>query len=270
MQSSQNIPSHEGSQPQDDAQAPPDYNTSLEESLLTSIAGPSSGTQQYPETQSPEDSDAPSEWETIHYEPDDSGEWEQLYTTAPSSFGPSADPAVLIATPYVTMRNKGKGRDRGNEHCERTNTSPWRRRSNSPQAAQADALDQLGLAIMTCSESVHANTQEMEQIWCSHAQELEQLQLKTTCMLEDMQNIQCLYKSIRIQNRGQDDRSDSIHAMASRALYTEHRSSEGTASYERQQSARAQFEATQNLGGPRIVEEDCRASPNSGTENRSE
>jgi hypothetical protein len=61
MQSSQNIPSCKESQPWDDAQAPPNYNTFLEESLLTSIAGLSSGTQQYPGTQSPEDSDTPSE-----------------------------------------------------------------------------------------------------------------------------------------------------------------------------------------------------------------
>jgi hypothetical protein len=168
------------------------------------------------------------------------------------------------------MRNKGKGRNRGNDHRERTNNSPRRRRSNSSQAAQADALDQLGLAIMTCSESVHANTQEMEQIRHSHAQELEQLQLKTTRTSEDMQNIWHLYESICTRNRGQDDRSDFIHAMASRVLYAERRSSEGTVSYERQQSARAQFEATQNLGGPRIIEEDRRASPDSRTENWSE
>jgi hypothetical protein len=55
--------------------------------------------------------------------------------TTPGSFGPSADPAVLIATLYVTIRNKGKGHDRGNNHHERTNTSLQRRRSNSPQAA---------------------------------------------------------------------------------------------------------------------------------------
>jgi hypothetical protein len=110
----------------------------------------------------------------------------------------------------------------------------------------------------------------MEQIWRSHAQELEQLQLKTTRASEDMQNIRHLYESIRTRNRGQDDRSDSIRAMASRALYAERGSSEGTVSYECQQSARARFEATKNLGGPRIVEEDCRASPDSGMENQLE
>jgi len=141
-----------------------DYTAPHEESLLTSIADSASDPQQPSKGENLEGY-APSEQETIRNTTEEAIEQEQSFTTAPASFGLSADPAILSMSPYQVPRDKGKGRELGNPSCSQGHTLPQRRRDIPPRLALADeGMKQLELALAEWTVHANKNKEELERI----------------------------------------------------------------------------------------------------------
>jgi hypothetical protein len=182
-------------------------------------------------------------------------EQEQEYTTAPASIRLPADSAVESASPHFASTSKGKGREINPPSHSKENTRPWERGSSSSQWTQEEVRRQIGIALSDWTHRVEKNTEETRK----RAEEFQSLRQ----MFED-------YCARDNERRALSDATDSTRARASRALYAERGSNEGTAEYERRQSARARFEVPQPARTPRIEEEGQTSSPDPRIRERAE
>ena len=150
--------------------APPER----EESILTSIAEPSSIKSEQLEETSPSEENPSSDHETIRDIPEETYEPEQSYTTAPSL---SADPRGFESSTPTVALDKGKGRAFGTPPRSETSTSPWGRRDTPPHLSYADEeWAQIDAAINSWTALVEKNKAEAIQ----HRQELTDLQERVT------------------------------------------------------------------------------------------
>ena len=211
----------------------PQITAPREESILTLIAESTSDHREPSEAER----NAPGGQEIICERAENTVEQEQLYTTAPTSLRISADPAVIGAFPYLASTSKGKGREIPSPSYSEER-SPSQRRSTTSRSTRDEEKKQLGLLLAEWIAHSERNTEESHEA------------------AEASRGIQQMVECIYAQEEEQDASTESTRAKASRVLYAEHRSNEGTTEYECCQSTRAQFEVPQYLGRPRVEEED--------------
>jgi len=201
-------------------------------STLTSIAESTSDKQR----QSEEDN-APSEHETIRKLSEEVPDQEQSYTTAPRSFGPSTDLAGLRATTSSEAQvSKRRGCPTVTPTRSDEGASPWGQRGAPPHLTRVD--EEMGQ--LRDSLSYWAAIAEVSRAEVSNLQDRVICSFNwTTNVAEAMQGMQRMVDRMIAWDGGQLAPPNSPHAMASRALFAEHRSNEGTVDYECCQGAQA-------------------------------
>jgi len=208
---------------------------SREGSALTSLTG-SLGDEQ---TQS-EENDAPSEHGTIHEQTEEIHDQEQSYTTAPGSFGPSMAPSAA-------QTSKGK-RHIAVRSPRSEDTLSWDQRASPPHlTCSNEDMGQLREALSRLTAIAEENRVEVSNLQHRVAHSYNQ----TTGVVEAMQTIQRMIDCITAREEGRHTPPDSPRAIASRAIFTECGSNEGTIDYECRQNAQARFEAPLHTKGAR-------------------
>jgi len=194
-----------------------------------------------------------SDHRTIHDILEESYELEQSYTTAPSL---SVDPEGFVSSTPAIVADKGKGRTVSTPSQSEVNTLPWGRRDTPPHLLHADEeWAQIDDALNNWSALAEKNKADA----IKHRQELTDLQTRVTNSFhrasdvsDAMQGIHKMLDHVHPRYEGQYAPSPSPCALATQALYAKHRSNEGTADYERRQSAQARFRPPQPAEQSRI------------------
>ena len=188
-------------------------------SALTSVVGSFDNEQR----QSEED-DTPSEHGTIHKQTEEVHDQEQSYTTAPGSFGPSLDPAGLGMTSSAAHTSRGNQCITTRSPCSEEDFPPWSQRvASSPLAHNEEDMGQLREAL------TH---------WTAIA---ERNRVEASGIVDAMHDMGRTVNCIIVRVGGQHVPPNSPCALASRALFAECGSNEGTIDYECCQSVQACF-----------------------------
>jgi len=217
----QSAPPSEGAQ--NNVPACTERSASCEGSALTSLAG-SLGDEQ---TQS-EENNAPSEHGTIREQTEEIHDQEQSYTTTPGSFGPSTAPSAA-------QTSKGK-RHIAVRSPRSEDTSSWDQRASPPHlTCSSEDMGQLREALSCLTAIAEENRVEVSNLQHRVAHSYNQ----TTGIVEAMQTMQHMINRITAWEEGQHTPSDSPHTIASRAIFAECGSNEGTIDYECRQNAQA-------------------------------
>ena len=251
---SQGPPPQEGPKESSDVPARPQIAAPREESILMLIAESTSDHREPSEAER----NAPSEQEIIRERAENTIEQEQSYTTAPTSLRISADPAVIGAFPYHASTSKGKGHEIPSPSYSEEHSSS-QRRSTTSRSTCNEEKKQLGLLLTEWIDHSERNMEEScraTEESCRATEESRRATEESRKASEALRDIQQMVEHIFAQDNEQDASIESTRAKASRALYAECGSNEGTAEYECRQSARARFEVPQYLGRPRVEEED--------------
>jgi len=241
MRARQSTPPREEAQAPEPPEAPaqPDTSLIIEESILTSVAEPSSV-----ET---EQSERSSDHGTIRDIPEETYEPDQSYTTAPSL---SADPEGFVSSTPAVAADKGKGRAYSTPPRSEGNASPWGREP-PPQLSHAnEEWAQIDSALNNWSAMAEKSKKDA----IKHRQELSDLQTKiinsyhrASDTSSAMQGIRKMFDQVRARYEDQRVPSPSPRALATQAIYAERGSNEGTADYKHRRSAQARFDQPQPI-----------------------
>ena len=227
----QSVPSREE---QGGNRVPSEISAPREESVLSSIAESRSDTSYQPEGVIP-GGNAPSKQGTVRERSEEP--CKQSFTTAAGSFGPFSAPVGFSAALSEVPLDRGRGRMPGGDN-ER-----W------------------------------DNLLEEMKVWSAVARrcqaDADQLQANSSDVVDAMQRMQKVVGELRPHEGGRTSPEQSPRALASRALYANRGSTEGTAEYQRCKDAQARFETPQPSTRIEEVTSRYSSSPYTGTEDQS-
>ena len=217
-----------------------------EESALTSIAETSGEGGIITEGEAFTTHIAPSEQETIRAPSEEPQEPEQSYTTAPGSFGFSANPTGF-STPAASA-------PRGQEK-EELSHEEW--------GQLRESMRRLSLLTIQDKEESIENRRDINRF----DEELKNLRTRvtnsyhrTTNVEEVLQGVQSMFDRLNARREDTNDQPHTPRTEAVQSVFADRRPDEGTPQYERRRRAQIRFEAPQ-FSGQQGIEEDANDNP---------
>lgn len=213
-----------------------------EESVLTSIASSRSDRQS---TQLNESTHSESERETIRETQEEAHDQEQSYTTAPGSIGPSA----RINRSRVSSEEHRRSLSIPSRDDEEI---PRRRDRRETSRRPDDEWTQVMGTMNELATMAERNRAELTNLRMRVDNSFE----STNKMMDNLNNIQRMIERVRNQHEERHEPPSSPRTLATRAVYADRGSNEGTLDYELRKNAQARFLSSRFIERSRAEEGD--------------